>query len=105
MDKSTEEQAVKLFLKLIENHTLVGHHVNFDVAMINQALKRMNLPKLKNKTLDTNELYLKKRGIPLEQRYSLDELCEVFDLPKKDRHTAPGDAFLTAQIMLKLDQE
>lgn len=103
--KQTEQEAVKSFLNLIKNHTLVGHHVNFDVAMINQALKRMNLPKLKNKTLDTNELYLKKRGIPLEQRYSLDELCEAFHIPKKDRHTATGDAFLTAQIMLKLYQE
>jgi len=104
-EKLTEEEAVKFFLRLIKNHTLVGHHVNFDVAMINQALKRMKLPRLKNKKLDTNEYYLKKRGIPLEQRYSLDELCDTFKIPKQDRHTASGDAFLTAQILLKLDQE
>ncbi len=105
LSKSTEEEAIKSFLKYIENHTLVGHHVSFDIAMINQALKRMQLPKLKNKSIDTNQLYLKKRGVPLEQRYSLDELCDVFSIPKKDRHTASGDAFLTAQIFIRLYNE
>lgn len=97
-----EAEAVKLFLKKVKNHTLVGHHVSFDISMINQALKRMHLPKLKNKILDTNTLYLEKNHIPSEQRYSLDELCEIFKLPKKDRHTAAGDAFLTAQVLLQL---
>ena len=53
----SEKQAIIKFLSFIENATLVGHHINFDKAMINQALKRLNLGKLKNKMRDTNHLF------------------------------------------------
>ena len=33
---------------------------------------------------------------------SLDGLCERFGILPYDRHTAPGDAFLTAQVLLRL---
>jgi DNA polymerase III epsilon subunit-like protein len=36
------------------------------------------------------------------QGFSLDALCEFFDVAPHDRHTAGGDAFITALIFLKL---
>ncbi|MFW6258711.1 MAG: hypothetical protein ACOC26_04370, partial [Halochromatium sp.] len=33
---------------------------------------------------------------------SLDGLCRFFGVVPHDRHTAPGDAFLTALILLRL---
>jgi DNA polymerase III epsilon subunit-like protein len=39
---------------------------------------------------------------PPLQGYSLDALCRRFDVAPYDRHTAPGDAFLTAQVFLHL---
>ena len=38
---------------------MVGHHVSFDIEMINQALNRMNLGTLKNEYMDTDIMYQK----------------------------------------------
>lgn len=98
----TEEQAVLDFLEFINNATLVGHHVNFDIEMINQALKRLDAGKLKNQSMDTNTLYKKYKYLQDDQNSSLDELAKIFKIKTSDRHTAVGDAFITAQIFLKL---
>jgi DNA polymerase-3 subunit epsilon len=34
--------------------------------------------------------------------FELDDLCRRFDITMHDRHTASGDAFLTAQVFLRL---
>ena len=99
----TEELAMKKLLQFIRNAKIVGHHIQFDIQMINLALQNLQLPKLKNRVQDTSDLYLKFKGIqhhPVHK--SLDELCDEFNVVKKDRHTALGDAFLTAQIYQRL---
>jgi len=102
IEKIDETEAIKVFLIHIENAILVAHHAAFDVAMINEALKRMNLPKLKNKVIDTGLLYKKTKYIKEEKPYSLDDLCKMFNIPMHDRHTASGDAYLTGLLFLKL---
>jgi DNA polymerase-3 subunit epsilon len=51
-------------------------------------------------------LHLKDAGAFSDMRmaegFSLDALCETFGIVPHDRHTAGGDAFLTAQIFLRL---
>ncbi|HEA21199.1 MAG TPA: 3'-5' exonuclease [Pricia antarctica] len=102
----TELEALCLFLNFIENAILVAHHAGFDRAMINQALKRHGLPKLKNKFLDTSTLYKQTLiDSPLLQRqehYALDDLAEKFDITTVDRHTALGDAYITAIAFLNI---
>jgi len=100
--KNSEEVAIKGFLHYIQNAVLVAHHAAFDVAMINTALKRMGLPKLKNKVIDTGQLYLKTLRNPKKRHYSLDELAVNYRIPQHDRHTASGDAFITALLFLML---
>ena len=101
----SELDALKQFLVYAKNHILVGHHVMFDVNMINAALKRNGLPKLKNKTLDTESLYIRtlliSTVIQKKERYSLDDLAKKFSISRKDRHTALGDAFITAIAFLR----
>jgi len=101
-EKISESEAVISFLKYIKNAVLVGHHISFDIAMINAALKKMGLPKLKNKSIDTDALFQKYKSLSPEQHTTLDALCEAFKVPKSDRHTASGDAYLTALVYLKL---
>lgn len=101
--KLNEEEAIKIFLGYIENAVLVAHHAAFDIAMINIALDRMGLPKLKNKVLDTGIVFKKTDFCKdREEHFSLDRLCSLFNLKKHDRHTAAGDAFLTAMVFLKI---
>jgi len=38
----------------------------------------------------------------MAEGFSLDGLCEMFGVAPHDRHTAGGDAFITAQIFLRL---
>lgn len=105
IEKVTELAALKLFLKYIGNAVLVGHHVNFDVEMINEILKRHKLPQLLNKTIDTGYLYKKSKHTIYqngEKHYSLDNLCDELNISKSDRHTATGDAYITAIAFLKI---
>jgi DNA polymerase III subunit epsilon len=100
--KITEDDAIVQFLDYIKNAVLVAHHAAFDVTMINEALKRMKLPPLKNKVLDTGHLFQKTKPDTSKQHFSLDELSERFKIPLHDRHTASGDAYITALLFLKV---
>ena len=102
----SESEALKNFLDYIGNSILVAHHAYFDITMLNHALKRMGLPKLKNRILDTGRLYkatrISSNLIDQEKRYSLDEIAESLNIDVTDRHTAAGDAYITAIAFLKI---
>ena len=104
--KVTEIEALKNFLSYIGNAPIIAHHTMFDVNMINKALDRNGLLPLKNKLLDTVVLYkkslLRSPLIERKDHYSLDELADKFNISKKDRHTALGDAYITALLFLKI---
>lgn len=104
-EKIVEAEAIIRFLEFIKDATLVGHHVDFDIEMINQSLARLNVGKLKNQAMDTDIMYQKLKYLPQEQHSSLDELCDVYKIRKSDRHTASGDAFITALLFLKLKRK
>jgi DNA polymerase III epsilon subunit-like protein len=41
-------------------------------------------------------------GRPPIRHFTLDALCTMFGVIPHDRHTAAGDAFITAQVFLRL---
>jgi len=94
-------EAIPQFLDFIKADILVAHHASFDIRMLNNALSELNLPKLKNRVVDTSDLYQKLLGKP-QRPISLDALCKEFHIPTHDRHTALGDAYLTAVVFQKL---
>lgn len=106
IDRPTELEALQQFLDFLGDSIIIAHHTIFDITMINKALERNGLPKLKNKTLDTAVLYKKtllvSNLLERKENYSLDELADKFDISKKDRHTAMGDAYITAIAFLKI---
>ncbi len=102
-----EATALLLFLNYVSDAVIIGHHVGFDHSILNQALLRHFGIPLQNLTLDTMDMTLKLIELDLIddsglQGYSLDSLCKLFAIKPHDRHTAAGDAFITAQIFLRL---
>ncbi|MEL1244342.1 3'-5' exonuclease [Flavobacterium sp. DGU11] len=104
-EKFVEAEAMIQFLNFIKDATLVGHNVNLDIEMINQALKRLDLGRIKNPVMDTNTLYQRLKGLPEDSQSSLDDLCDAMRIGKSDRHTASGNAYTTALVFLKLKRK
>lgn len=106
LDRPKELEALQQFLAFLGDSIIIAHHTAFDVTMINKALKRNGLPELKNRTLDTATLYKKtlivSNLLEVKENYTLDDLADKFDISKKDRHTAMGDAYITAIAFLKI---
>ena len=101
-----EEQAMIALLGYLKGAVLVAHHANFDISMLNNTLYRSGFPPLKNKVIDTCALYYnllpraeRKKGA---RHRTLDELADQFAISKEDRHTALGDALITARLLLRL---
>jgi DNA polymerase-3 subunit epsilon len=103
-----ERDALLDLLGYLRDGVIVGHHIAHDLAMLGAAYRRHFELELHNRRLDTLglTLHLERDGAFSEQRSladtSLDALCQRFGVVPYDRHTAPGDAFLTAQIFLRL---
>ncbi|WP_026752899.1 3'-5' exonuclease [Sediminibacter sp. Hel_I_10] len=100
----TEDEAIKQFLEYIGNAILIAHHADFDITMLNKILNRKGLPVLKNKVLDTVNIYRATRiksNFINNSNYTLDDIADNFALDVTDRHTAAGDALLTAVIFLR----
>ncbi len=101
-----EKEALLQFLDYLGDAIIIAHHAIFDIQMLNHALERQGLPELKNEYIDTSHLYkktlLKSNLLIKKEQYSLDELAEKFSISKEDRHTALGDAYITAIAFLKI---
>jgi DNA polymerase-3 subunit epsilon len=101
-----EKEALDKLRAYIGEAIIVGHHIHFDMEMIRRGLWRQGLPLLKNPVLDTGSLYrktlLKTPLLQKKESYSLDDLARKFDLSCRDRHTALGDAYITAMAFLKI---
>jgi len=100
---------VERFLGYLRDGVIVGHHIGHDVSMLDAALERMGTDvRLLNRTLDTADLTLHLArdgafaGATLPGHLTLDTLADLFGVVPHDRHTASGDAFITALVLLRL---
>jgi DNA polymerase III subunit epsilon len=105
-----EEEAMRHFLDYLQDGIIVAHHAAFDIGMIERAVQRQVgegffLPNLRLDTAHlarhlehgrTSDEYIDHR------RYSLDALCQRYDITMYDRHTAWGDTLITTKLLLKL---
>ena len=103
-----EAEALARLLEYLRDGVIVGHHIGHDIATIDAACARHWGARLMNRSLDTMDLALHLErdgafeGRPPIRRYTLDALCSLFGVVPHDRHTATGDAFITAQVFLRL---
>jgi DNA polymerase III subunit epsilon len=103
-----EPEALERFLDYVRDGVIVGHHIGHDIATFDAAYERHWGARLLNRSMDTMDLTLHLEqagafaGRPPIRRFTLDALCEMFGVIPHDRHTASGDAFITALVMLRL---
>jgi DNA polymerase-3 subunit epsilon len=103
-----EPEALERFLDYVRDGVIVGHHIGHDIATFDAAYERHWGMRLLNRSMDTMDLTLHLEqdgafaGRPPIREFTLDVLCEMFDVIPHDRHTAGGDAFITAQVLLRL---
>jgi len=103
-----EPEALERFLAYLQHGVIVGHHIGHDVATLNAGYQRHWGFSLANHSLDTMDLALNLErdgafpGSDAFSDFSLDGLCSLFGVIPHDRHTASGDAFMTAQVFLRL---
>jgi DNA polymerase-3 subunit epsilon len=100
-DKPKVEEVLPDFLKFVGSSVVVGHHINFDIKMINKELLNSFGCQMSNQWLDTMLIYshaiLKK-----EDHHTLDHLFGVYNVKCNGRHTALGDALATAEVFTKM---
>ncbi len=103
-----EPEALERFLDYLRDGVIVGHHIGHDIGTLDAGYEREWGFQLKNRSLDTMDLTLHLErdgafhGRPPIRHFTLDSLCEMCGVEPHDRHTASGDAFLTAQVFLRL---
>lgn len=103
-----EAAALASFLEYLGDGVIVGHHIGHDVSTLNAGYERVAQGPLPNRCLDTMDLTLHLErdgafaGRPAFRDFSLDALCGAFGVVPHDRHTASGDAFLTALVFQRL---
>jgi DNA polymerase-3 subunit epsilon len=97
------------FIQHLSNSIIVAHHTGFDVAMLSKAIRQFYPDfKMYNYQLDTAKLALKIDGIDPQKilidrrQYTLDALCDRYEVEMFERHTAWGDAYTTGILFLKL---
>lgn len=103
-EKLEELTVLKRLLADLSGAVILAHHAFFDIKMISEALGRHGLPKLQNPYIDTAFLYrlLPKTKQKIETHVTLDDLIQQFGIDAHDRHTALGDAYITAIAFLKM---
>ena len=102
------KEALEEFVNFLDNSIIVAHHTGFDIAMLTKAIRAFYPAfKLYNYDIDTARMAMKidnvspDRQIVDRRKYTLDALCERFDIEVVERHTAWGDAYTTALLFLK----
>lgn len=103
-----EAQVMEELLPLLHGTIVVGHHIQFDAALIGHAFRRRFNVEFRNPLLDTAELAqvaveaFARTGYANQHPPTLDEICSHLEIATMERHTAPGDAFTTAELFLLL---
>ncbi|TCK60533.1 3'-5' exonuclease [Seleniivibrio woodruffii] len=100
-DKPTAGEVLPDFINFVGSSVIVGHHINFDIKMINKELNECYGCSMNNQWLDTMFIY--SRAIrKKEEHVSLDFLLSKYQVVCNGRHTALGDALATAEVFAKM---
>lgn len=104
----SEKAVVGELMTMLSGAVIVGHHIGFDAAMLNIAMRRHYKVGLYNQLVDTALLAMgeleafRRTGYANQRPPGLEELCAHCGIPMMERHTAEGDVFTTAELFMML---
>jgi len=87
-------------ITFLEDDIVVCHNKQFDLGFINRKLELNDLPRLKNKEIDT--LDLSRIYLPFTTNHKLETLANYFQVGLDKAHRAIYDAEATGMILLKI---
>jgi DNA polymerase III subunit epsilon len=90
------ETVLQGFLDFARGAVLVMHHSAHDVRFLNAALYKLTRKHLTHRVLDTHDVAKWLR--PALNDFTLDGLLQTFGILLEGRHTALGDAKMTARL-------
>ncbi|MCL6611380.1 MAG: 3'-5' exonuclease [Peptococcaceae bacterium] len=86
------------FLDFLQDSVIIGHSIDFDINFMNYKLKPYSV-RINNFHVDTGML---SRALnPQWKIHTLDSILSNLGIDPEGRHTALGDALLTARVFLK----
>jgi DNA polymerase-3 subunit epsilon len=101
LNKPTIEQVLPNLLKLIDQHVIIGHGVEFDVQLLIQAAERHKIPCHlgTNRTIDTLRLARLYGESPVN---SLESLRMHFNIENEGAHRAMSDVIVNREVFKRL---
>lgn len=100
-DKPLVGEVLPDFINFVDDSIIVGHHINFDIKMINKEMMNTFGCQMLNDWLDTMLIYSRVIA-KKDDHYSLDHLLDKYSVTCNGRHTALGDALATAEVFTKM---
>lgn len=98
-NKLTINKVLPMFHEFCQNAVLVAHNAAFDMKFIELKKEQTGI-KFNNPVIDT--LLLAAVCHPKQELHNLEDIAEKYDIEIIGRHTALGDALVTAEVLLKL---
>lgn len=100
-DKPTIDQVLSKVLKIVGNHVIVGHGIQFDIEIISKAARRFNIPTTikENRFLDTLRLARLYGESPVN---SLEFLRKHFNIEEEGAHRAMSDVLVNMNVFKNL---
>lgn len=99
-DKPEIKDVLGDFLSFLEDCTVVGHNVQFDIRFLNAECERNGFPPVDNQVIDT--LQFARWAFPAQKKYKQTTLAELLDVEVSAAHRAFDDAKVCGNIFLEL---
>jgi DNA polymerase-3 subunit epsilon len=95
------EEVLPRLLEFLAAGVITGYNIQFDLMFINNVLRSKGGPPL-NPAVTLDVLSICRALKPGARDYSLEVMAREYAIPVHDRHTALGDALITARLLLCL---